>query len=78
MTMAVKDNYQLLIEKLDRFTRKYYINQLIRGSLYSVALILALFIVLKLRFCFPETGQFTDAAEDQLAAVWQKVARGDR
>ncbi len=44
--MAVKDNYQLLIEKLDRFTRKYYINQLIRGSLYSVALILALFIVL--------------------------------
>ena len=44
--MAVKDNYQLLIEKLDRFTRKYYINQLIRGSLYSVALILALFIVM--------------------------------
>lgn len=44
--MAVKDNYQLLIEKLDRFTRKYYINQLIRGSLYSVALILAIFIVL--------------------------------
>jgi hypothetical protein len=44
--MAVKNNYQLLIEKLDRFTRKYYINQLIRGSLYSVALILATFILL--------------------------------
>ena len=44
--MAVKDNYQLLIEKLDRFTRKYYINQLIRGSLYSIALILALFIAM--------------------------------
>ncbi len=42
--MAVKDNYQLLLEKLDRFTRKYYINQLIRGSLYTVALVLALFI----------------------------------
>ncbi|MFT5165571.1 MAG: hypothetical protein ACI8P3_000798 [Saprospiraceae bacterium] len=44
--MAMKDNYQLLIEKLDEFTRKYYINQLIRGSLYSVALILALFILM--------------------------------
>lgn len=44
--MAVKDNYQLLIEKLDEFTRKYYINQLIRGSLYSIALILVLFIAM--------------------------------
>jgi len=25
-----KDNYQLLIDNLDRFTRKYYVNQLIR------------------------------------------------
>lgn len=44
--MAMKDNYQLLIEKLDKFTRKYYINQLIRGSLYSIGLILALFLSL--------------------------------
>lgn len=42
--MASKDNYTLLIEKLDRFIRKYYVNQLIRGSLYSVALILVLFL----------------------------------
>ena len=40
----VKDNYQLLIEKLDQFIRKYYINQLIRGFLYSVGFILLLFI----------------------------------
>ncbi len=40
-----KDNYQLLIEKLDQFTRKYYLNQLIRGTLYAVGLILLLFIV---------------------------------
>ncbi len=56
--MAVKDNYQLLIEKLDRFTRKYYINQLIRGSLYSVALILATFIlfnILEYYFYFDTT-----------------------
>ncbi len=44
--MAQKDNYQLLIEKLDQFIRKYYMNQLIRGALYSVAVILALFITL--------------------------------
>lgn len=42
--MAQKDNYQLLVEKLDQFIRKFYINKLIRGSLYSVGLILLLFI----------------------------------
>jgi hypothetical protein len=38
------DNYQLLIQKLDEFIRKYYLNQVIRGGLYSVALILLLFL----------------------------------
>ena len=38
----IQDNYQLLIEKLDQFIRKYYVNQLIRGSLYATGLILAL------------------------------------
>ncbi len=42
----LKDNYQLLIEQLDQFTRKYYVNQAIRGSLYALALILALFLSL--------------------------------
>lgn len=42
--MSHKDNYQLLIEKLDQFIRKYYMNQLIRGSLYSLALLLLLFL----------------------------------
>ncbi len=40
----MKDNYQLLITKLDEFIRKYYINQAIRGSMYSTGLILALFL----------------------------------
>ncbi|NBC06221.1 MAG: DUF4175 domain-containing protein [Bacteroidetes bacterium] len=44
--MATNDNYRLLIEKLDQFIRKYYINQLIRGVLYSVGLILLLFLVI--------------------------------
>ncbi len=39
-----KNNYQLLIEKLDQFIRKYYVNQLIRGGLYSLALMLVLFL----------------------------------
>ena len=42
--MAPMDNYQLLIEKLDQFIRKYYVNQLIRGGLYSTGLILAMFL----------------------------------
>ena len=39
-----KNNYQLLITKLDQFIRKFYVNQLIRGGLYSIGLILFLFI----------------------------------
>lgn len=38
------NNYRLLVTKLDQFIRKYYINKLIRGSLYSVGLILVLFL----------------------------------
>lgn len=46
--MAAKDNYQLLVEKLDQFIRKYYLNQLIRGVLYSVGAILLLFLAVSL------------------------------
>ena len=42
------ENYQLLIRKLDEFIRKYYLNQLIRGTLYSLALILVLFLAFNL------------------------------
>ncbi len=40
----VMDNYQLLMQKLDQFIRKYYVNQMIRGFLYSIGLIVLLFI----------------------------------
>lgn len=46
MTANLKDNYSLLIEKLDGFIRKYYINQLLRGSLYTVGAVLGLFILI--------------------------------
>ncbi|MDB5283460.1 MAG: hypothetical protein JWO06_2535, partial [Bacteroidota bacterium] len=35
--------YNSLIGKLDRFTRKYYTNQVIRGAIFSVAYVLAFF-----------------------------------
>ena len=37
-------NYQTLKEKLDEFIRKYYKNQLLRGLIYSVGLILLFFV----------------------------------
>lgn len=40
-----KENYTLLIEKLDRFIRKYYINQIIRGGLYFTGSILVVFLL---------------------------------
>lgn len=40
-----KTAYDELIEKLDAFTRKYYVNQIIRGSIYFVAISLAAFLL---------------------------------
>ncbi len=37
-------NYQTLVEKLDEFIRKYYKNQLLRGLIYSIGLILLFFV----------------------------------
>ena len=55
-----KDNYTILIEKLDSFIRKYYINNILRGSLYTVGLVLFLFIafnVLEHYFFFGQGGR---------------------
>lgn len=41
-------DYDLLIQKLDAFTRKYYLNQLIRGALITIALLLITYLVLAL------------------------------
>ncbi|HMG13914.1 MAG TPA: DUF4175 family protein [Saprospiraceae bacterium] len=42
---AKNDNYSLLIEKLDQFIRKYYTNKIIRGALFSMGLILGMFLL---------------------------------
>ncbi len=41
----MNDNYNILIDKLDAFIRKYYANQLIRGGLYSIALLGTFFLI---------------------------------
>ncbi len=41
-------NYDLLISKLDQFTRKFYLNKLIRGVLYFLGLAIALFLLVNL------------------------------
>ncbi len=43
--MVITQNYSELINKLDQFIRKFYLNQLIRGSLYFTGLILFLFLL---------------------------------
>ena len=58
--MANTDNYRLLIQKLDQFIRKYYINQLIRGLLYTTGLVLLLFLLvstLEYFFYFDRSGR---------------------
>ena len=52
----MKDTYGLLLERLDQFIRKFYVNQLLRGTLYTTGLILALFLGLNFAeyyFYFP-------------------------
>ncbi len=38
-------NYHVLLRKLDEFTRKYYLNQIIRGSLYFTGIVIGLFVL---------------------------------
>lgn len=42
----ITNNYQLLIRKLDEFIRKFYVNQLIRGAIYTGAILLASFLII--------------------------------
>lgn len=44
----MRSDYDLLISKLDAFIRKYYKDRLIRGALYSVGLLVAVFLAVAL------------------------------
>ena len=55
MASTPSHSADLLVQKLDAFIRKYYINSVIRGILYSFGLVLLLFLVVSLleaRFYF--------------------------
>lgn len=41
-------SYNSLVEKLDKFIRKYYTNQLLRGAIFSAVYVLAFFLVINL------------------------------
>ena len=43
--MNTTSNYQRLINKLDLFIRKYYMNRIIKGLLYTVGFVLVLFLL---------------------------------
>ena len=53
--MNNQDNYTVLLNKLDEFIRKYYKNQLIRGSLYALTGLVAVFLLVAILEYF---GQF--------------------
>lgn len=40
------NNYDLLIAKINEFTQKFYLNKLLRGSIYAAATILGLYLIL--------------------------------
>lgn len=41
----MSNNYQILIQKLDAFIRKYYKNRLLKGAIYSIGMLLASFML---------------------------------
>ncbi|MEX0968129.1 MAG: DUF4175 family protein [Bacteroidia bacterium] len=59
----MKDNYQLLIEKLDRFIRKYYLNQIIKGAIYVLGISVLLFLLVA---AFEYFGEYSTAVRTGL------------
>ena len=58
--MSKSSHYSLLIQKLDQFIRKYYINKTIRGAIIFVAITVALLLLysfLEHQFYLPRTGR---------------------
>ncbi|WP_421945621.1 DUF4175 family protein [Pedobacter sp.] len=42
----VSNNYNELIRKIDEFIRKFYLNKILRGSIYCAAILLALYVLI--------------------------------
>ncbi len=52
----MNSSYDLLIAKINEFTRKFYLNKLLRGSIYAAASILALYLLLFLFIYYVRPG----------------------
>lgn len=52
-------NYDLLIAKINEFTQKFYLNKLLRGSIYAAAIILALYLFLFVLIYYAHPGTTT-------------------
>ncbi|MES2628012.1 MAG: DUF4175 family protein [Bacteroidota bacterium] len=64
-------NYDQLIARLDAFVRRYYKNQLIKGLLYFVALVLGLFLVIVLAEYF---GRFSQVVRTVIFFAFSAVS----
>ena len=54
---SAEHHYQSLLDKLDGFIRKYYLNQLLRGALLTVALLIGFYLCVTLLESFVWFGQ---------------------
>jgi hypothetical protein len=54
----VSNNYSELLRKIDEFIRKFYLNKILRGSIYAAAILLALYLIvfLTLYYLNPTAG----------------------
>jgi len=52
----MKSNYDLLLDKINEFTQKFYLNKLLRGSIYATAAILAVYLLLFLFIYYMHPG----------------------
>ncbi|RZL47983.1 MAG: hypothetical protein EOP00_10430 [Pedobacter sp.] len=53
------NNYDLLIAKINEFTQKFYLNKLLRGSIYAAATILGLYLCLFVSVYYAHPGTTT-------------------
>jgi hypothetical protein len=58
----MNSNYELLISKINEFTQKFYLNKLLRGSIYAAALLLGLYLLLFVLIYYTHPGTGTKTA----------------
>ena len=54
----MSDNYSLLLDKINEFKQKFYLHKLVRGGLYFIAVLLALYLILFVSFYYAHPSVF--------------------